>query len=108
MDRDRTKTPLRVDIRRARLTLLPMLVRICLLVLLAMALVAGCTATADGVHLQAEVVEIGAEEALVTRPSEPPAPVVSPVPALVRGTEVEHPSPVAARVFRPPRVAFGC
>ena len=85
-----------------------MLVRISLLVLLAVALATGCTAAADGMGtLQAEVVELGAEEAVVARTADLSAPVVAPVPPLVRGTEVEHASPVSGGVFRPPRVAPG-
>ena len=84
-----------------------MLVRLCLLVLLAVALATGCTAAVDGTDLQAEVVEIGTEDAVVTRTPEPQGPVVSPAPALVRGTEALHASPAPARVFRPPRVAVG-
>lgn len=108
MDRDRTEASLRVDIRHGRLTLILMVVRICLLVLLAVAVATGCVAPADGPNdRQAELVEIGVEEAVVARTAELLRPVRTPVPLLERGTEVEYPSPSAARVFRPPRVAMG-
>ena len=85
-----------------------MLVRICLLVMLAVALATGCTAAGDGLsNLQAEVVELGAEDAMEATAAELSAPVVSPAPPLVRGTEGVHTSPVSARVFRPPRVTSG-
>lgn len=85
-----------------------MLARICLLVLLAVALATGRGTRVGEVpdDLVAELAELGAEDAVLVRVVELAAPVASPAPALVHGTEVDHPSPPAGRVFRPPRGAF--
>ena len=84
-----------------------MFLRLCLLVLLAVALATGrAEAGAAPDDLQAELAELGVEDAVLVRMVELEAPRVSPAPLLVHGTEVELASPPPGRVFRPPRAAF--
>lgn len=86
-----------------------MFARICLLVLLVVAMATQGTALAgaDAGDQQAERAELGIEEAVLVLGIELAAPAASPAPPLVTGTEVVHASPPSGRVFRPPRVAFG-
>jgi hypothetical protein len=88
-----------------------MIVRICLLVLLAVAVATGCATPGDLGDVtsdrQAQLAELGVEDAVIARVIEVPRPLASMLPALVRGTELEPPAPLAGRVFRPPRLAFG-
>ena len=107
MDRNHTEAALRVDIGRPGLTLPSMLVRICLLVVLAVAMATGCATTGDVTDdAQAELAELGVEEAVLARAVELVTPPASPVAPLVRTTELEPPIRFVGGVFRPPRVAF--
>ena len=82
-----------------------MVVRICLLVLLAVAMATGCTSPGEVTEdHQAELAELG--DAVLVRAIDVPAPRVSLSPIFVRGNEVVPSMPFPGRLFRPPRVAF--
>ena len=84
-----------------------MVVRICLLVLLAVAITTGCAAPGDVIDdRQAELAELEIGDAVLARVIELEAPRAFPAPPLVRVTEAEPAAPSLGRVFRPPRVAF--
>ncbi len=85
-----------------------MIVRIVLLLVLAVATVTGRggptdVLSADSVGAVAEVEPMDALRVELVRV---PVPMFHVIPLVLRGTEVEHPSPEPARVFRPPRASF--
>lgn len=89
-----------------------MFVRLVLLIVLAVALAAGAGGPADvqthdtiGAALQIADGEPMDVETPV--PARGPVPLVYVTPPVLTGTEVAHPSPEMARVFRPPRASFG-
>ena len=83
-----------------------MFVRICLLVLLALAMATGSASAAEVTDDQAELAELGIEDAVLVRVVEPEAPRALLAPLLVRGSDVEPPVLFPGRVFRPPRASM--
>ncbi len=84
------------------------LVRLLLLCMIALTVVSGGSIVTDIASDQPiELVELEGTEAILVHPVElPPQALSGSIPAVLQGTEEEHPSPELARVFRPPRVAF--
>jgi hypothetical protein len=87
------------------------ILRLVVLVVLAVALVTGGggpanTLSPDSIGIVAEVADGEPMEALGVEPTRVPVPSFHVVPLVLHGTEVEHPSPEMARVFRPPRASF--
>ena len=84
-----------------------MIVRIVLLIVLAVATATGRGGPSD--VLSADLIaEVEGEplDALCVELVRVPAPTFQVIPLVLHGTEVEHPSPELARVFRPPRASF--
>jgi hypothetical protein len=93
-----------------RPTLSDVLVRLLLLAVFALTSVSGRPGAGidvvadDGI----ELVELAGEEAILGAAIELPSVARSAlIPRVRKGTEVTHPSPELARVFRPPRVSVG-
>ena len=83
------------------------IVRLVFLLLLSMAMViAGGCANAASLDAQAQLLELEAEDEMITEVVVVDANVASPAPPLVQGTEADHTSPVQGGVFRPPRGAL--
>lgn len=88
-----------------------MFARLVLLIVLAVAVVTGRGGPADALSLDstgavAEVADGEPLDALGVEIARVPVPTFHVIPLVLHGTEVEHPSPESARVFRPPRASF--
>jgi hypothetical protein len=83
-------------------------VRIVLLIVLAVASVTGRGGPTDVVSADsiAQVADGDPMDALRVEVARVPVPTFHVIPLVLHGTEVEHPSPEPARVFRPPRASF--
>ncbi len=89
----------------------PVFVRLVLLIVLAVATATGRggpadVVTADSIGALAEVADGEPMDALGVELVQVTVPSFQLIPLVLHGTEVEHPSPEAARVFRPPRASF--
>ena len=62
--------------------------------------------SADSIGAVAEVADGEPMDALGVDVARVPVPTYHVIPLELHGTEVEHPSPEPARVFRPPRASF--
>lgn len=84
--------------------------RLVLLLVFAVAIATGAGGPADVLAVDSigavATIADGEPDALGVEPTRVPVTTYHVIPLVLHGTEVEHPSPEMARVFRPPRASF--